>query len=221
MARCSRLRQAYDREKDGRVFTCADCNFQVCTDCDRPEHVGESCTEYLARIVAVHGEAETKTREAFAACPDCTATILPDEANCHTQCECGYQFCSKCMVNWVGEGSAYLWGKEAHKAGCKYRVRDAESKHSLRNRWLQTNEVQDRIDANKEKNHIRNEAKKKAKLERGSDEDSESRPAKKAKREPKPKKTKPEPKPKKVKKERKLAGGAQCKSKGKTIVKAE
>lgn len=121
MACCSRLRQDYNRTRDGRVFTCADCSFQVCTDCDRPEHVGEVCAEYLARLAAVHGEAETKTREAFGVCPECNATGELDKTNCHTQCDgCGYRFCSKCMVNWVGEGSAYLWGKEAHKPKCKY-----------------------------------------------------------------------------------------------------
>lgn len=93
--------------------------------------------------------------------------------------------------------------------------------HSLRNRWQQANEVQDRINANKEKNRLRNEAKKEAKLERGSDENTESRPAKKAKRAPKPKKTNTEAKPKKVKTERKLAGGAQCKSRAKTTAKTK
>lgn len=50
------------------------------------------------------------------------------------------------MVNWVGEGSAYLAGKDAHLPGCKYRLRDAESKQSLGNRWQQTGEVQERLE---------------------------------------------------------------------------
>jgi hypothetical protein len=49
------------------------------------------------------------------------------------------------MVNWVGEGSAYPAGKEAHLPGCKYRLRDAESKYSLVNRWQHTGEVQRRL----------------------------------------------------------------------------
>jgi hypothetical protein len=50
------------------------------------------------------------------------------------------------LVNWVGEGSAYLSGKEAHLPGCKYRLRDAESKHGLGNRWQQTGEVLERLE---------------------------------------------------------------------------
>jgi hypothetical protein len=155
MARCKgslQGTQAYDREKDGRVFTCHHCSFRVCTDCDRPEHTNESCEEYRERQQKSHGHAEALTLQNFKTCPDCTATIQPEKSNCHTQCEsCGYQFCSRCMVPWVGEGSAYLLGKEAHTGECKYRTRDAESKHSLGNRWEQTKAVQERLSAKAEK----------------------------------------------------------------------
>ena len=148
MYRCdgSKTVQPYDREQDGRIFSCAVCTFQVCTDCDRPEHTSETCLEYKSRLAAVHSEAETQTHKAFKSCPDCDTLVVLDKASCYTQCHCGYQFCSSCLVNWVGEGSAYLAGKEAHWEGCKYRLRDAESKHSLGNRWQQTGEVQERLE---------------------------------------------------------------------------
>lgn len=107
MARCEASLQGtqdYDRERDGRVFTCQHCAFQVCFDCDRPEHTGESCEEYRQRQEAAHGQAEACTFRVYKTCPDCNATIKPLKSNCHTQCEsCGHQFCSGCMVNWVGE----------------------------------------------------------------------------------------------------------------------
>lgn len=178
MARCTRLRQSFDREKDGRIFTCAHCAFSVCVACDRPEHANESCSEYRRRLNAVHGDAEAQTRKAYKVCPDCDATIEPAKASCYTQCNCGYQFCSACMTPWVGEGSAYLHGKEAHWPGCKYRTRDVESKHSLVNRWQQTEEVQDRLAAKAESNHTRNETRKRARMEEASGLET-SMPAKK------------------------------------------
>lgn len=148
MKRCdgSKTVQPYDREQDGRIFTCTSCKFQVCTYCERPEHTGESCFEYRQRLFTTHSDAERKTHEAYKSCPECDTLVELDKASCYTQCDCGYQFCSSCMVNWVGEGSAYLAGKEAHLPGCKYRLRDAESKHGLGNRWQQTGDVQDRLD---------------------------------------------------------------------------
>lgn len=148
MNRCdgSKTVQPYDREIEGRIFTCVFCKFQVCTDCDRPEHTNETCIGYKSRLAASHEEAESKTHKAYKSCPECNTLVELEKASCYTQCDCGYQFCSSCMVNWVGEGSAYLAGKEAHLPGCKYRLRDAESKHSLGNRWQQTGEVQERLD---------------------------------------------------------------------------
>jgi hypothetical protein len=148
MNRCDGTKtvQLYDRETNGRVFTCADCKFEVCTDCDRPEHTGESCFEYRQRLAAIHSEAENKTHSAFKSCPECDTLVELEKASCYTQCNCGYQFCSSCLVNWVGEGSAYLAGKDAHLEGCKYRLRDAESKHGLGNRWQQAGEVQHRLE---------------------------------------------------------------------------
>jgi hypothetical protein len=79
--------QDYNRELDGRVFTCTHCHFQACIDCDRPEHANESCAEYRKRQEATHGRAEALTHRAFKSCPGCDATILPRKANCHTQCD--------------------------------------------------------------------------------------------------------------------------------------
>lgn len=169
MNRCKdslKTNQDYDRDRDGRVFTCQHCHFQVCFDCDRPEHVDESCSEYRERQEATHGAAEARTFKVYKTCPDCKATIKPLKSNCHTQCEsCGYRFCSGCMVHWVGEGSAYLLGKEAHLGKCKYRTRDAESTHSLGNRWKQTNAVQQRLSAKAEEKRVRRETRKRVKAE--------------------------------------------------------
>jgi hypothetical protein len=169
MSRCKKSlqgTQSYNRELDGRVFTCTHCRFQACIDCDRPEHAHESCAEYRKRQEATHGRAEALTHKAFKSCPGCDATIQPRKPNCHTQCEsCGYQFCSKCMIPWVGEGSALLVGKEAHSVGCKYRTRDAESKHSLPNRWVQTDEVQQRLDQKEDRKRARDEQKKRSRTE--------------------------------------------------------
>lgn len=122
MNHCDRFKtvQAYEREKDGRIFTCADCKFQVCTDCDGPEHTGETCAKYKQRLPNVHSEAEMQTHKAYKSC----TLVETEKASYHTQCDCGYHFCSSCMVNWVGEGSAYFAGKEAHLPGCRYRSRD-------------------------------------------------------------------------------------------------
>jgi hypothetical protein len=56
MNRCQRSKapQAYDREKNGRIFTRASCEFQVCTECDRPEHSNGTCFEYKSRLAADH-----------------------------------------------------------------------------------------------------------------------------------------------------------------------
>jgi hypothetical protein len=78
MNRCDGTKtvQLYDRETNGRVFTCADCKFEVCTDCDRPEYTGESCFEYRQRLAAIHSEAENKTHSAFKSCPECASACF-------------------------------------------------------------------------------------------------------------------------------------------------
>jgi hypothetical protein len=175
MYRCdgSKTVQSYDREVDGRIFTCAVCTFKVCTDCNRPEHTDESCLKYKSRLAAIHSEAEIQTRAAFTSCPDCDTLVVLEKASCYTQCHCGYQFCSSCLVNWVGEGSAYLAGKEAHLPGCKYRLRDAESKHSLGNRWQQTGEVQGRLEVKAAGRLKRKRSKMVAASEEAAQEDAE------------------------------------------------
>lgn len=39
------------------------------------------------------------------------------------------------MTPWIGEGSAYLVGREAHWEGCKYRTRKKVSGHTLKKRF--------------------------------------------------------------------------------------
>lgn len=146
MARCTSLRQPFDREKEGRVFICSSCGFQVCVDCDRPEHVDESCEKYHARQTELHATAEQQTRDLFKSCPSCDATIEPEKCG-YTQCHCGYRFCSRCMIPWVGEGSAYMLGKEAHGEGCLCRARDKQSRHGLGHRFKDPEDVQERNDA--------------------------------------------------------------------------
>jgi hypothetical protein len=90
------------------------------------------------------------------------------------------------MIHWVGEGGAYLLGKEAHTGKCKYRTRDAESKHSLGNRWQQTKAVQERLIAKAEKRAARNENRKRSKAEagfkEGTDGSGREEPKKKSKK---------------------------------------
>lgn len=121
--------QDHDREKDGRVFRCKDCSFQTCIDCDRPEHTDETCDQYQTRIYSntSHSKAEAKTSEACRQCPDCTACFIVTTGCGHVRCDCGYRFCSDCLIPWVGEGSAYLGGRWAHKESCHYRGREEVS----------------------------------------------------------------------------------------------
>jgi hypothetical protein len=193
MARCKgslQGTQTHDRLADGRIFTCHHCSFRVCTACDRPEHTSETCSEYRECQEVIHGQAEAlslNTLKAFKTCPDCNAAIEPLKSACHTQCTgCGFQFCSGCMVQWVGEGSAYLLGKDAHTGKCKYRTRDAESTHSLGNRWEQTRAVKERLSAKAEKKAARDEDRKRSRAEaesgKSTDRSGTERPAKKCKK---------------------------------------
>ena len=161
MDRCTKLLQPFDREIDGRVFTCKDCGFQACFDCDKPEHKGETCREYCDRLHAIHAGSENATHEEYRSCPSCD--LLFDTEKCgFTQCRCGYRFCSGCMIPWVGMGSAYTGGKEAHGQDCLYRTRDRPSKHSVKRRFKEPDDVQARID----QKDLDNENKRKAKRAR-------------------------------------------------------
>ena len=141
------------------MFTCKDCGFQVCVDCDKPEHSNETCREYLDRLRTAHAAAEDATHETYRSCPSCTSLFETEKCG-FTQCECGWRFCSGCMIPWVGIGSAYIGGKEAHGDDCLYRTRDRPSKHSVKRRFEEPAEVQARIDQKDLKNKNRLEAKK-------------------------------------------------------------
>lgn len=69
------------------------------------------------------------------------------------------------MIPWVGEGSAYLGGKEAHGEDCLYRKRDRPSEHSLKRRFQEADDVQARIDVKDMSNKMKREAKKAKKEE--------------------------------------------------------
>lgn len=160
MQRCGAMHQPFDREKDGRVFTCKQCAYQMCVDCDRPEHANESCDEYQSRVVLapVHAEAEAATLAAFKTCPDCNATIKTDKC-AYTQCECGHRFCSRCRCPWVGENSAYMLGKDAHADWCNYRTRDTQSVHLTKNRFIEHPRVLERIQQKKDARALKRKAK--------------------------------------------------------------
>ena len=111
-------------------------------DCDRPEHDNETCDEYHARAVnqPQHLRAEAATAGKFDRCPNIACGAFWEweskKKGCgHTKCAaCKFQFCGICMLPWVGEGSAYLLGKEAHGEGCRYRKKEAESGYGLKRR---------------------------------------------------------------------------------------
>lgn len=159
MDRCTKLLQPFDREKDGRVFTCKDCGFAACFDCDKPEHKGETCREHCDRLSTVHAKSEHATHEEYRNCPSCD--LLFDTERCgYTPCKCGYRFCSGCMIPWVGMGSAYTGGKEAHGQDCLYRTRDRPSRHSVEGRFREPDDVQARIDQKDLDNENKREAKR-------------------------------------------------------------
>ena len=64
------------------------------------------------------------------------------------------------MIPWVGMGSAYTGGKEAHGEDCLYRTRDRPSKHSIKRRFEEPADVQARIDQRDLDNKNKREAKK-------------------------------------------------------------
>ncbi|EMC91787.1 hypothetical protein BAUCODRAFT_28038 [Baudoinia panamericana UAMH 10762] len=144
--------QKYNRARDGRIFTCKVCAYQTCTDCDRPEHVNETCDEYQTRYHKnpAHSRAEAATsaldvknepkQTPLKICPSCT--VLFELKKCgHTVCACGHRFCGRCLRPWTGEGSAFLCGRFAHRDTCLYRERATNSGHTLHGRSAMLDEV--------------------------------------------------------------------------------
>ena len=171
--RCPKSRafglQAHDRTTDDRVFTCQFCDFATCIDCDRPEHIGETCYEYRTRVIFApqHVKAHAATWNKYKMCPACDSVFELEKGHgCYLMCACGYRFCEKkcCLIPWVGEDSAYLLGKAGHHEGCKYRERDDPSIHTLKNRFEERDEVKDRLAKKKLQQKMKREAKKMAKL---------------------------------------------------------
>ncbi|PPJ57509.1 hypothetical protein CBER1_06239 [Cercospora berteroae] len=123
--------QHFDRATEGRIFVCQVCNFATCTDCDRPEHVGETCVQYQQRmkddLVRITAEAATREKDH---CPNCKVPYEHIKNSCgYTICSsdvaqvpggCGFRFCSGCRIPWVGESSAYLGGRPQHLPFCKH-----------------------------------------------------------------------------------------------------
>ncbi|KAK5735470.1 hypothetical protein LTR17_008168 [Elasticomyces elasticus] len=144
--------QSHDRETDGRIFSCKYCSFATCVDCDRPEHGGESCIEYRRHTdvlqdlpMVVH----KYKKDTIKPCPGCKVYwMLGDSACGYVTCDaCQHRFCSRCLVPWVGDGSAYLLGPKAHGIDpadgkpCAYGQRDKISKYALRKRFATAKEV--------------------------------------------------------------------------------
>jgi len=162
--------QGFSRERDGRIFTCKLCHFRTCVECDRPEHTGETCEQYKARVThnAKHSAEEAATAAAFKKCPSC-ATIFVLEGGCgYVPCEaCGHRFCEHCMIPWVGENSAYLGGKQAHGVGCNYESRDTESGHSLQRRFEMDEATKQRV-ADRKAQRVEKKAERERKKEAAS-----------------------------------------------------
>lgn len=99
--------QAFDRDTDGRVFTCAYCSMAVCADCDRPEHYGETCDQYRERVIQApaHLKAEAANIIEFGTCPGCKVTYkLPQgKKGCgFVDCTaCGFRFCDRVSVSFL------------------------------------------------------------------------------------------------------------------------
>ncbi|KAK4977188.1 hypothetical protein LTR42_003236 [Elasticomyces elasticus] len=146
--------QRHHRETDGRIFSCEYCNFATCVDCDRPEHCGESCTEYQHRTgilqelpMVIH----KYKKDTIKPCPGCKVYWMLGDSGCgYVKCDaCQHRFCSRCLVPWVGEGSAYLLGPKAHGIDpadykpCAYGQRKNMkiSKHALVKRYATNAEV--------------------------------------------------------------------------------
>ena len=141
--------QDHDREADGRVFACGFCDFHTCVDCDRPEHDDETCEGHRTRVVfdQKHVKDESDTSAAYKRCLSCEVVVVWEKGCGYTQCDaCQSRFCSRCLILWVGENSDYLEGKAGRVESCLYRVRDADSKHTLKRRFQPDRETQKRLD---------------------------------------------------------------------------
>ncbi|GAB7362718.1 hypothetical protein MBLNU230_g3024t1 [Neophaeotheca triangularis] len=160
--RCNPEFQNHDPAHDGRVFTCQYCSFETCTTCDRPEHIGQTCAQYTATTIAPHAAEEAAnetiltTDGTLKRCPGCTIFFSLESGCGYTQCEaCGFRFCANCLVPWVGEGSVYMLGTEAHQVGCKYLTRSDPTVHGLKHRIVGDEEA---LEAHRERKRVRREA---------------------------------------------------------------
>lgn len=159
--------QPYDREMDGRVFTCKYCNFRTCTDCDLPEHEDESCLEYQAKLASdvsrAKGEAASSAELAnLSRCPACATPYVLNKGGCqYTWCGgCKHRFCSGCHAPWVGDGGHYLLGKDAHAARCHNHERLVPTTHGYLNRWQEDELVAAMLKSKKTKPEKRTEEQK-------------------------------------------------------------
>jgi len=120
--------QPHNARDDGCIFTCQYCAFFVCTACDRPEHVGETYAQYQGRMTAAHGNEEKLSLEGRWSCPGCTSMIELEGTGCgYTVCKtCRFRFCQDCFIPWVGPGSEYDRGAEAHKLHCDYFIKKSK-----------------------------------------------------------------------------------------------
>ncbi|KAF2216861.1 hypothetical protein CERZMDRAFT_80883 [Cercospora zeae-maydis SCOH1-5] len=132
--------QNFDRVAEGRIFTCQNCSLATCVDCDRPEHTGETCTQYQHRILcdpvrliaeaATQNDARLPDAKVAGYCSNCKVPFENIKNDCgYTICwndmaqvpgGCGFRFWSGCHIPWVGEGSAYLGGRAQHLPSCKH-----------------------------------------------------------------------------------------------------
>ncbi|KAF2162575.1 hypothetical protein M409DRAFT_27197 [Zasmidium cellare ATCC 36951] len=145
-------------ESQERVFACVACSAQDCTFCSAPEHAGETCRQYQARLLAEHGDEEAATaaslrisaidatgmsKSEFAKqdklptpCPGCGILIVRAE-DCHIMhCTvCSMHFCIRvgCGAKYLGSGTVVpLVGNAAHASTCPHHHRAEEDKRYVK-----------------------------------------------------------------------------------------
>lgn len=87
--------------EDGHIFTCQECQYRYCFDCDIQMHEEQSCTEYqegLKREPEKVREEElslAKVKAVSKPCPNCSTNIDKFTGCDHVTCEYETDICSR------------------------------------------------------------------------------------------------------------------------------